>query len=92
MGLYREIELNSGVVVSYHRVVSVNTVTNVQDTVEVASYTSQAKREDSRNPESDVFVSTSFFAAPYGICPTIQSAYEWLKVSVPEFEDAIDAE
>ena len=92
MGLYREIELESGVTVKYHRVVSVNTVTNVQDVVEVASYTSQAKREESRDPESDVFVNTSFFAAPYGICPTVQSAYEWLKVSVPEFEDALDVE
>ena len=95
MALVKEIELDSGVPVRYHRVVSVNTITNVQDTLEVASYTSQAKREEelaalAAGEPMSVFISTRYISAPYGSCPTVTRAYEWLKANVEDFADAED--
>ena len=46
MALNKKIELDSGVVVNYHRVVSVNKITNIQNIIEVASYTSEDKRDE----------------------------------------------
>lgn len=95
MALIKEIELENGVPVRYHRVVSVNTVTNVQAVVEVASYVSQAKREAEKSALAagepmDVFIRTRYLCAPYGACPTAAAAYRWLKESEPEFQGAED--
>lgn len=97
MALIKEIELESGVPVRYHRVVSVNTITNVQDVVEVASYVSAAKREQEQaalaaGEPMDVFIRTRYVSAPYGSCPTAARAYEWLKANVADFAGAEDDE
>ena len=100
MGLKKHITLPNGIPVNYHRVVSLNVVTNEQNVVEVASYTSQAKRHEEQEaydqaretgewPEMDVFVYAQFFNAPYDQDMTVISAYEWLK-TLPEFEGAED--
>ena len=94
MALSKEIELPSGVAVRYHRVVSLNCVTNVANLVEVASYTSAAKRAEERaateaGEPMDVFVETSVFEAPYDQSMTVEGAYEHLK-ALPEFEGAAD--
>ena len=44
MALKKEIELKNGVILNYHRVVSVNSITNISTTIEVAGYVSEAKR------------------------------------------------
>ena len=44
MALQKEIELKNGVTLNYHRVVSVNSITNISTTIEVAGYVSEAKR------------------------------------------------
>lgn len=45
MALLKNIELETGVVVNYHRVVSVNSITNITTDIEVASYINEAQRE-----------------------------------------------
>ena len=95
MALMKEIELSSGIPVRYHRVASVNTITNVQDIVEVDSYVSQAKREEEKaaletNEPMDVFINARYFYAPYGSCPTVARAYEWIKANVEDFAGAED--
>jgi hypothetical protein len=95
MALIKEIELSSGIPVRYHRVVSVNDITNVQTIVEVASYTSQAKREAEKaalatGEAHNVFIETRYYSAPYGTCPTVTRAYEWLKANVGDFAGAED--
>lgn len=95
MALEKDIELPSGVTVSYHRVVSVTCVTNVQNMVEVASYTSRAKREEEEEAVSsgtgmDVFVETSWHVLPYEQGMSVEDAYAWLKESVPDLKDAED--
>lgn len=46
MALKKSIELDNGVIVNYHRIVSLNKITNTSNIVEVASYVSQIKREE----------------------------------------------
>lgn len=48
MAISKKITLANGVAVNYHRVVSVNTVTNVSNIIELASYTSKAKRTEEK--------------------------------------------
>lgn len=93
MALKKQIELKSGVVTNYHRVVSVNTITNLQNTIEIASYTSEAKREEELETILaggiiDVFVSTRYVCAPYDQAMTVEGAYEWVVGNVPEFAGA----
>ena len=44
MALQKEIISNNGVTLNYHRVVSVNSITNILTNIEVASYVNEAKR------------------------------------------------
>ena len=46
MALKKEIELDNGVIVNYHRIVSLNKITNISNIVEIASYSSENKREE----------------------------------------------
>ena len=94
MALSKRIALSNGVVTNYHRVVSVNAVTNIQNIIEVASYTSTAKRAAEQaaidaGEKADVFISTSILSAPYDQSMTVVSAYEWIK-TLPEYEGATD--
>lgn len=96
MALSKKIGLGNGVVVNYHRVVSVNTITNVQNIIEVASYTSRSKREDEiaalkNGEEMNIYIETQFFNADYDQSMTVEGAYNYLK-TLPEFEGATDSE
>lgn len=45
MALKKEIELDNGVILNYHRIVSLNKITNISNNIEVNSYTSEKQRE-----------------------------------------------
>ena len=60
MALKKEIVLDSGVITKYHRIVSINNVTNVCSIIEVASYTSEEKRNEEMPGESRVFLFAVF--------------------------------
>lgn len=45
MALQKEIELENGVVLNYHRITSLNKITNIANNIEVSSYTNEAQRE-----------------------------------------------
>jgi hypothetical protein len=92
MALKKAIELANGVVVNYHRVTSLDIITNVQNIIEVSSYTSEAKRLEEKaalenGAPADVFVSTTILSAPYEQTATIEQVYEYLK-TLPEYEGA----
>lgn len=94
MALSKRITLPSGIQTNYHRIVAVTHVTNVQTTVEVASYTGRGKREDEQaalaaNEPMDVFIETQLLVVPYGVVSTVEQAYEWLKTT-EQFADATD--
>ena len=46
MALQKEIELENGIIVNYHRIVSLNKITNVGNIIEIASYVSKKKRDE----------------------------------------------
>ena len=94
MALNKPIELETGVVVNYHRVTALTIITNMQNMIEVTSYTGENKRREEQealeNGEtSNVFTHTTILSTPYDQTITIENVYEYLK-TLPEFEDAED--
>lgn len=94
MGLSKMIALGSGVTINYHRIVGVNTITNVSNVIEVAGYTSRAKRAEEKaalesGEPMNVYVDTSYIDVPYDQAMTINSAYAYIK-ELPEYEGATD--
>lgn len=45
MALKKEIELENGVMLNYHRIVSFNKITNISNVIEIASYTNEKQRK-----------------------------------------------
>lgn len=94
MAILKEIELPSGVTVNYHRVVSVNNITNHASIIEVASYTSKAKREEEksaieRGESMDVFIDTKNIPLEYDQYLNVVSAYDYLKTT-ERYSGALD--
>lgn len=94
MALIKEIQLPSGITVNYHRVVSVNNITNHASIIEVASYTSKAKREEEKSAldnseRMNVFIDTEYFGIPYDEDLNVVSAYAYLKTT-EKYADAED--
>ena len=94
MALIKEIELENGVKVNYHRIVSVNNITNHVSIIEVASYTSKEKREQEKEAFAkgkfiDAFKETKFIEKEYEEDLNVVSAYEYLK-TLPEFSGCTD--
>lgn len=48
MALQKEIKLENGVILNYHRISSLNKITNIVNNIEVSSYTSKEQREKER--------------------------------------------
>lgn len=94
MALKKSIELDNGVTTNYHRIVSINKITNVANIIEVASYTNEQKREEEKEAiengtEMNVFINTQYINAEYDETSTIENTYEYLK-TLEQFEDAED--
>lgn len=94
MALVKEIVLENGVTVNYHRIVSVNNITNKQSLIEVASYTNKAKREDEKlklvNKEPmNIFIHTEYLSKEYTQDLNVNTAYNHLK-TLEKFKGFID--
>ena len=96
MGLKKQIELDNGIIVNYHRIVSLNKITNSSNVVEVASYTSKSKRdEEIASLKSDeatnvnVFINTQYISKEYEENENIKNAYDFLK-TLDQFKDSED--
>lgn len=94
MAVIKEIELENGIIVNYHRVVSVNNITNVSSVIEVGSYTSKSKREEEKEKIAqhgpmDIFIGTEYISIPYEETLNVVGAYEYLKTT-EKFEGAED--
>ena len=95
MALKKKIELENGVIVNYHRIVSLNKVTNNSNIIEVASYTSEEKRQEEieaikNNQEINIFIHTNYINKEYNENETIEDVYKYLKTT-EQFRDAEDA-
>lgn len=94
MALSKQIELENGVLVNYHRIVSINKITNVSNIIEVASYTNKDKREEEKQSilegtPMNVFINTQYINSEYDETSTIENTYEYLK-TLDKFKDAKD--
>lgn len=97
MALKKEIELENGIIVNYHRIVSINKITNSCNIIEVASYTSENQREKEKeyyrsideDKQMNVFIETDYIQKEYLENETIEECYEYLK-TLDKFKDAID--
>lgn len=84
MAILKEIELPNGITVNYHRVVSVNNITNHSSIIEIASYTNKAKREEEKSAllngnDMNIFIENEYVEIPYDENLNVVSAYEYLK-------------
>lgn len=92
MAIIKEIELENGIKVNYHRVVSINKVTNNQNIIEIASYTNKEKRKEEvekLGQETNIFIHTTYLNTPYDEKIDINNVYEYLK-TLEQFKNAID--
>ena len=100
MALSKKIELDNGITVNYHRIVTINKVTNNTTIIEVASYTSEEKRQEeiealAKGQETGtavpmtIFIDTTFLNKEYNETDTIKDLYDYLKTT-EKFKDAED--
>ena len=92
MALKKEIELESGITVNYHRIVSINKITNSAIIIEVGSYISEEKRKEEiekQGQEMNIFIETMYLNKEYNETDTIQDLYDYLKTT-EKFKDAED--
>ena len=96
MALLKTIELDSGIILNYHRIVSINKITNHSVILEVAGYTSKTKRDQEvqqrmNNEMITTYIDTTFISADYDEQSTIKDWYAYLKTT-DKYSDAIDDE
>lgn len=86
MALLKQIELDSGIILNYHRIVAITKVTNHSTILEIAGYTSQSKREQEmlqiqNGEEITAYINTHFINADYSEENTIKDWYNYLKTT-----------
>lgn len=92
MALSKKIELENGIIVNYHRIVSINKITNNSNIIEVASYTNKEKRQEEierQGQEMNIFINTTYLNKEYNETDTIKDLYDYLKTT-EQFRDAED--
>ena len=97
MALKKQVELYNGIITNYHRIVSINKITNNCNIIEVASYISEQQREKEKeyynstneNKSMNIFIETSFVHKEYSENETIEECYKYLK-TLEQFKEARD--
>lgn len=94
MGLNKAIELSSGIVTNYHRIVSINNVTNQSSIIEIASYLNEEKRKEEKmqlenKKPMNIYINTEYLSIPYDKELNVDKAYEYLK-TLNEFSGCKD--
>ena len=96
MALLKQIELESGIILNYHRIVTITKITNHSTVLEIAGYTSPAKREQeiqqlASGEPITAYIDTTFMSADYDENATIKDWYAYLKTT-EQYADAEDDE
>ena len=94
MAIIKEIVLDNGISVNYHRIVSVNNITNHASIIEVGSYANKEKRTEEKeklanNEPINVFIHTEYLNKEYTQNLNVDTAYEYLK-TIDKFSGATD--
>lgn len=96
MALEKNITLENGITLNYHRIVSINKITNNSTIIEVASYINESERQKEINyynsteeKEMNVFIETNYIEKEYNETDTIGNLYSYLKTT-KMFENSTD--
>lgn len=92
MALEKKIELENGVTVNYHRIVSINKIINNSTIIEISSYTSKDKRieeKDKVGNYTNIYINTTYINKEYNEKENIQDIYNYLKTT-DNFSNAED--
>lgn len=97
MALLKKIILDNGIPVNYHRIVSVNKITNNATIIEIASYVDEDQRQKEidyynsteENKSMNVFINTDYIQKDYVEDENIEELYEYLKTT-DKFKDSTD--
>lgn len=97
MALLKKIETSNGIILNYHRIVSIGKITNKTSIIEVASYIDESKRQqevaydNSTDPNKrlNVYIHTTYINKEYNETENIQDIYAYLK-TLDMFKDAED--
>lgn len=89
MALQKEITLENGITLNYHRIASINKITNNITIIEVASYINENERQkeiDYYNSTEDdksmnVFIEAHYINKEYNETDTIEDLYLYLKTT-----------
>ena len=94
MALYKEIEQSNGIITNYHRIMSVNNITNKETQIIIYSYANKEKRTEENFITEDgeeIFnvVNSQSILKEYEEDFNVIKAYEYLK-TLEKFKDAED--
>ena len=93
MAIRKVIELENGIIVTYHRITSINKITNIQNIIEVSAYTADDKRSEEKGNEGNtplnIFIDTNYITKEYDENETIKDAYDYLK-TLDKYKNAED--
>lgn len=86
MALLKQIELENGIILNYHRIVTITKVTNHSTILEMAGYTSKEKRDQEiecikNGEEVTAYIDTIFLSVDYDEDNNIEDLYTYLKTT-----------
>lgn len=94
MALIKEITLNNGIKVNYHRIASINNITNKATIIEIQSYINKEKREKEKNSiknslNMNIFINTEYLNIDYSPTLDVDKAYDYIK-TLDKFQNSTD--
>lgn len=97
MALKKEIILDNGIIVKYHRINNIQKITNKTTIIEISSYIDENQRNkeieyyaiNDINKSMNVFIVTTYIEKEYNETDTIEEIYNYLK-TIEMFKDAED--
>lgn len=101
MALQKDITNELGIVLNYHRITSLQIITNVENIIEVTSYLDRDYRDNEKSAyilakrtgdfpsDFSVYTNTHYISLDYDPNMSIEDAYEYLK-TLDSFSAALD--
>lgn len=97
MALKKEIILDNGIIVNYHRIVSINEMINNSIIIQIASYINENERKKEidyynsldEDKKMNVFIESTIINKEYSENENIKDIYNYLK-TIEKFKDAED--
>lgn len=93
MALLKEIQIDNGMILNYHRIIGMNNIINDKTYITVGSYINKKQREKEQKSDlpidKQVFINYTIFDIKYNDEITPKEAYDYLKTT-DMFENSED--